>query len=94
MLAPTYAPVALVTRAFRVVPAQDWVDIVVPVSGRPGVSRGRDDVIAHADAVLGQPGAAQPAVSLPLGATSALSLPASPGRTCATRCSPRAGVRL
>ncbi len=34
-LPPTYIPVARTTKAFRVVPAQDWVDVVIPVSERP-----------------------------------------------------------
>jgi N-acetylmuramoyl-L-alanine amidase len=35
MLEPTYAPVQRVAKGFRVVPAQEWVDVVIPVSDRP-----------------------------------------------------------
>lgn len=34
-LPPTYFPVARKTKTFRVVRAQDWVDVVIPVSQRP-----------------------------------------------------------
>jgi N-acetylmuramoyl-L-alanine amidase len=35
VLAPTYAPVALSTSAFRLVPGADWIDLAIPVSDRP-----------------------------------------------------------
>jgi N-acetylmuramoyl-L-alanine amidase len=35
VLEPAYVPVPLVAKEFRVVPAQEWVDVVIPVSDRP-----------------------------------------------------------
>jgi len=67
MLAPTYSPVALATKAFRVIPSQDWVDIVVPVSGRPAYLV--DETTSSLTLTLySSAGAAQAAVSLPAGA--------------------------
>ncbi len=34
-LAPTYSPIALAAQPFRIIPAVDWVDIAIPVTGRP-----------------------------------------------------------
>lgn len=64
MLEPTYAPVPLVAKEFRVVPAQEWVDVVIPVSDRPAylVDETESSLTLTLYSVAGRE---QPSVALP-----------------------------
>lgn len=64
MLMPAYVPVALAAKAFRVVPAEEWVDIIIPVNFRPAylVDEGTSTLTLTLYATSGR---RQPSVTLP-----------------------------
>jgi N-acetylmuramoyl-L-alanine amidase len=79
LMPPTYLPVGVAAKAFRVTPASEWVDIAIPVNARPQflVEEGQSSITLT---LYSTSGAAQSSAALPATSyvTAVASTPAGP----------------